>query len=85
MDAGVPLIVYDRFIQGLTPDAEISGDNVAIGEGAGRYFNEYFKEDLAKGQVDYLEFKEIVPQFPWREPMDSSQRPVQSSILYSPL
>jgi ribose transport system substrate-binding protein len=57
MDAGVPLIVYDRFIQGITPDAEISGDNVAIGEGAGRYFNEYFKEDLAKGQVNYLEFK----------------------------
>ena len=57
MDSGVPLIVYDRFIPGLVPDAEISGDNVAIGEGAGRYFNEYFKEDLAKGTVNYLEFK----------------------------
>lgn len=57
MDAGVPLIVYDRFITGLTPDAEISGDNIAIGEKAGRYFNDYFKEDLANGQVNYLEFK----------------------------
>ncbi|WP_320127565.1 substrate-binding domain-containing protein [uncultured Sphaerochaeta sp.] len=57
MEAGVPLIVYDRFIDGLTPTAEISGDNVAIGEGAGKYFNEYFKADLAKGKVNYLEFK----------------------------
>ncbi len=57
MDAGVPLIVYDRFIEGLVPDAEISGDNVAIGEGVGKYFNEYFKADLAKGNVNYLEFK----------------------------
>ena len=57
MEAGVPLIVYDRFIEGLTPDAEISGDNVAIGVGAGEYFNEYFKADLSKGQVNYLEFK----------------------------
>ncbi|MDR1895030.1 MAG: substrate-binding domain-containing protein [Spirochaetales bacterium] len=56
-DAGIPLIIYDRFIEGFTPTAEISGDNVAIGEGAGRYFNEYFKDDLARGQVNYLEFK----------------------------
>lgn len=57
MEAGVPLIVYDRFIPGLSPDAEISGDNVTIGEKAGEYFNEYFKDDLAKGKVNYLEFK----------------------------
>jgi len=57
MEAGVPLIVYDRFIEGLVPTSEISGDNVAIGVGAGKYFNEYFKADLAKGQVNYLEFK----------------------------
>ena len=56
-DAKIPLIVYDRFIQGFTPTAEISGDNVAIGEGTGKYFNEYFKADLAKGKVNYLEFK----------------------------
>ncbi len=57
LDAKIPLIVYDRFIPGLTPTAEISGDNVAIGEGSGRYFNNYFKDDLAKGKVNYLEFK----------------------------
>ncbi|ULQ60798.1 substrate-binding domain-containing protein [Brucepastera parasyntrophica] len=57
MDAGVPLIVYDRFIDGLVPTAEISGDNVAIGEGAGQYFNNYFKNELARGKVNYLEFK----------------------------
>ncbi len=57
MDAGVPLIVYDRFITDFTPDAEISGDNVAIGEQAGEYFNNYFADELAKGKVKYLEFK----------------------------
>ncbi|QQO08989.1 sugar ABC transporter substrate-binding protein [Breznakiella homolactica] len=56
-DAGVPLIIYDRFIEGFTPTAEISGDNVAIGEGAGRYFNNYFSAELARGRVNYLEFK----------------------------
>ncbi len=56
-DAGVPLIVYDRFITGFKPTAEISGDNVAIGEGAAAYFNNYFKDELAKGKVNYLEFK----------------------------
>jgi ribose transport system substrate-binding protein len=30
---------------------------VAIGVGAGNYFNDYFKADLAKGKVNYLEFK----------------------------
>ncbi|MDR2870747.1 MAG: substrate-binding domain-containing protein [Deferribacteraceae bacterium] len=57
MDAKIPLIIYDRFVRGLKPTAEISGDNVAIGEGAGTYFNEYFKAALAKGTVNYLEFK----------------------------
>jgi ribose transport system substrate-binding protein len=57
MDAGIPLILYDRFIEGFGPTAEISGDNVAIGEGAGRYFNNYFKDQLARGRVNYLEFK----------------------------
>ncbi len=56
-DAGVPLIVYDRFITGFQPTAEISGDNVAIGVGAGHYFNNYFKDELAQGKVNYLEFK----------------------------
>jgi ribose transport system substrate-binding protein len=56
-DAGVPLIVYDRFIDGISPTAEISGDNFAIGEGAGQYFNAYFAADLAAGPVNYLEFK----------------------------
>jgi ribose transport system substrate-binding protein len=56
-DAGVPLIVYDRFIEGLTPTAEISGDNVAIGEGVGQDFNRRFAAELAAGPVNYLEFK----------------------------
>lgn len=56
-DAGVPLIIYDRLIEGLEPTSWIMGDNDAIGEGAGEYFTEYFKEDLAAGEVGILEFK----------------------------
>ncbi|MDD3252771.1 MAG: substrate-binding domain-containing protein [Lachnospiraceae bacterium] len=56
-DAGVPLIIYDRLIEGFTPTSWIMGDNDAIGEGAGQYFSEYFKEDLAAGEVGMLEFK----------------------------
>ena len=33
------------------------GDNDAIGEGAGEYFSEYFKDELAAGEVGLLEFK----------------------------
>lgn len=56
-DAGVPLIIYDRLIEGLEPTSWIMGDNDAIGEGAGEYFTEYFKEGLAAGEVGVLEFK----------------------------
>ncbi len=64
-DAGIPLIVYDRFIPGFVPTAEISGDNVQIGVDTGNYYNEYFADELAKGKVNYLEFKgdsSTVPQ-----------------------
>lgn len=56
-DTGIPLIIYDRFIENFKPTAEISGDNVTIGEGAAEYFNAYFKDELKKGKVNYLEFK----------------------------
>lgn len=56
-DAGVPLIIYDRLIEGFEPTSWIMGDNDAIGEGAGEYFNQYFKDDLAAGEVGLLEFK----------------------------
>lgn len=56
-DAGVPLIIYDRLIEGFEPTSWIMGDNDAIGEGSGKYFSEYFKDDLAAGEVGILEFK----------------------------
>lgn len=56
-DAGVPLIIYDRLIEGFEPTSWIMGDNDAIGEGAGQYFTEYFKDELAAGEVGLLEFK----------------------------
>ena len=57
-DYGIPLVIYDRFITGFTPDCAISGDNIAIGELAGEYFNDYFADRIANGEViNYLEFK----------------------------
>ncbi len=58
MDYGIPLVVYDRFITGFKPTSEISGDNIAIGELCGEYFNDYFADRIANGEViNYLEFK----------------------------
>ena len=57
VDAGIPLVVYDRLITDFDENAELMGDNVTIGEETGEYFNEYFSEELAAGQVNILEFK----------------------------
>ncbi|MDA3949589.1 MAG: substrate-binding domain-containing protein [Spirochaeta sp.] len=57
LDAGIPLVVYDRLITDFDENAELMGDNVTIGEETGEYFNEYFAEELAEGQVNILEFK----------------------------
>lgn len=65
MDAKIPLIIYDRLITNFKPTAEVMGDNVTIGQETGKYFNKYFAEDLAKGEVNILEFKgdnSTVPQ-----------------------
>ncbi len=54
IDAGIKLVVYDRLIddfEGL--DAQIMGDNFAIGNEMGTYLNEYFADD---DQVNYLRF-----------------------------
>lgn len=56
-DAGVPLIIYDRMISDFTPTATLMGDNDAIGEGAGEYFNEKFATELAAGKVNILLFE----------------------------
>lgn len=65
MDAGIPLIIYDRLINNFEPTAEIMGDNDTIGEMSGEYFNKFFADDLANGEVNILEFKgdnSTVPQ-----------------------
>ncbi len=56
-DAGIPLIIYDRLINNFDETAELMGDNFTIGEDSGLYFNEYFKDELARGKVNMLEFK----------------------------
>lgn len=65
MDAGIPLVIYDRLINDFKPTVEIMGDNTTIGEMTGTYFNKFFADDLAKGEVKILEFKgdnSTVPQ-----------------------
>lgn len=57
VDAGIPLIVYDRLISNFDETAELLGDNITIGEQTGLYFNEYYKDELASGKVNLLEFK----------------------------
>jgi ribose transport system substrate-binding protein len=54
VDAKIPLIIYDRFINMKGQAADISGDNVGIGESMGRYFAKYFAS--VSGTVNYLEF-----------------------------
>ena len=57
VDAGIPVIIYDRLISNFDETAELMGDNFTIGEDSGLYFNEYFKDELAAGKVNMLEFK----------------------------
>ncbi len=57
VDAGIPLVIYDRLITNFDETAELMGDNVTIGEETGEYFNDYFADELAAGQVNILEFK----------------------------
>ena len=57
VDAEIPLIIYDRLISDFDETAELLGDNVTIGEETGEYFNTYFADELAAGEVNILEFK----------------------------
>ncbi len=57
MDAGIPLIIYDRLINDFVPTVEIMGDNETIGKMTGEYFNKFFATELAAGKVNILEFK----------------------------
>ncbi|MGL4392602.1 MAG: substrate-binding domain-containing protein [Fusobacteriaceae bacterium] len=65
MNEKIPLIVYDRLINGVKPTVEILGDNPAIGKMTAKYFNKYFEKELKAGIVNILEFKgdnSTVPQ-----------------------
>ena len=58
MEAGIPLVIYDRLITDFTPTVEFMGDNVKIGEMTGEYFNNYFADEIAAGEtINILEFK----------------------------
>jgi len=54
VDAKIPLIIYDRFIENFKGQAaDISGDNVGIGQAMGKYYAKYF---ASSDTVNYLQF-----------------------------
>ena len=57
MDAGIPLIIYDRLINDFVPTAELMGDNVTIGEMTGEYFNTFFAAEIAEVKVKYGDYR----------------------------
>jgi ribose transport system substrate-binding protein len=58
MDAGIPLVVYDRLIPDFEPTAEMTGDQIAVGKGAAEYMNKFFADEIAAGETIYcLEFQ----------------------------
>lgn len=60
VDAEIPVIIYDRLLDGFDQVSEVMGDNVEIGKQTGLYFNEFFKDEIADDGVEeifYVEFK----------------------------
>ena len=54
VDAGIPVIIYDRLLDDFAQVSEVMGDNVKIGEETGNYFNDFFADS---DEVFYIEFK----------------------------
>lgn len=44
MDAGIPLVIFDREVPDFTPDVTVKGDNVGIGEETAKIFNSTFPD-----------------------------------------
>lgn len=42
MDAGIPLVIFDREVPDFTPDVTVKGDNVGIGAETAKIFNDTF-------------------------------------------
>jgi ribose transport system substrate-binding protein len=57
VDAGIPLVVYDRLIADFDETADSWVTTSRSVRRRARYFNEYFADELAAGQVNILEFK----------------------------
>lgn len=57
VDKKIPLVVYDRLIPDFTPTASMTGDQVAIGTQAAKFFNTLFADQLKAGPVSILEFQ----------------------------
>lgn len=59
VDAEIPVIIYDRLLDGFNQISEVMGDNEEIGRQTGLYFNNYFKDQIADASVEkinYIEF-----------------------------
>ncbi len=58
LDAGIPLVVFDRLIADIEPISEVDMDNVEYGASSARFLNEFFKDRLDAGEkIQVLEFR----------------------------
>ncbi len=60
VDEKIPVVIYDRLLDGFDQVSEVMGDNVEIGKQMGLYFNDYFADEIASADVEkiyYVEFK----------------------------
>ena len=58
IDAGIPLVVFDRLIADIEPISEVDMDNVEYGASSARFLNEFFKDRLDAGEkIQVLEFR----------------------------
>jgi ribose transport system substrate-binding protein len=82
MDAGIPVIVLDRKIQGNKYTCFIGGDNVKIGREAGKYMVQ-----LLHGKGDIVELKGLMTSTPAKERHDGFMEGIKGSnikIVFDP-
>ena len=82
MDAGIPVIVLDRKIQGSKYTCFIGGDNVKIGREAGKYMAQ-----LLHGKGEIVELKGLMTSTPAKERHDGFMEGIKGSnikIVFDP-
>ncbi len=77
MDAGIPVIVLDRKVEGDKFTCFIGGDNVKIGREAGKFLSK-----LLGGKGDIVELKGLMTSTPAQERHDGFMQGIQGSQIH---